>query len=71
MTTPEQSTTKITLREVYDAVIELKYELAHTPKQVDDHEKRIRSLERLTWSLSGLATLLGAALSQLINALTK
>lgn len=64
-----ESTTEITLREVYDAVIELKYELAHTPKQVDDHEKRIRSLERLIWSLSGIASLLGAALSQLINAL--
>lgn len=64
----EQST-EITLREVYDAVIELKYELAHTPKQVDDHEKRIRSLEKLIWSLSGIASLLGAALSQLINAL--
>lgn len=69
--TSDQRTTEITLREVYDAVIELKYELAHTPKQVDDHEKRIRSLERLTWSLSGVATLLGAGLSQLITALTK
>ena len=64
-----EQTTEITLREVYNAVIELKYELAHTPKQVDDHEKRIRSLERLIWSLSGIASLLGAALSQLISAL--
>lgn len=62
---------EITLREVYDIVQELKFELAHIPRIADDHEKRIRNLERLIWSLSGLATLFGAALSQLITALTK
>jgi hypothetical protein len=62
---------EITLREVYDIVQELKFELAHIPRIADDHEKRIRNLERLTWSLSGVATLLGAGLSQLITALSK
>ncbi len=62
---------EITLREVYDIVQELKYELAHIPRIADDHEKRIRNLERLIWSLSGLAALFGAGLSQLITALTK
>lgn len=66
----EQST-EITLREVYNAVIELKYELAHTPKQVEDHENRLRSLEKLVWGLSGVATILGASLSQLITLLVK
>jgi hypothetical protein len=61
--------TEITLREVYDIVQELKFELSHIPRIADDHEKRIRNLERLIWSLSGLATLLGAALSQLITSL--
>lgn len=63
--------TEITLREVYDIVQELKYELAHIPRIADDHEKRIRNLERLIWSLSGLATLLGAGLSQLITVLAQ
>lgn len=62
---------EITLREVYDIVQELKFELAHIPRIADDHEKRIRNLERLTWSLSGIATILGAALSQLITVLSK
>jgi len=62
---------EITLREVYDIVQELKYDLAHIPRIADDHEKRIRNLEKLTWSLSGLATILGASLSQLISFLLK
>lgn len=62
---------EITLREVYDIVQELKFELAHIPRIADDHEKRIRNLERLIWSLSGLATLLGAGLSQLITVLAQ
>jgi hypothetical protein len=62
---------EITLREVYDIVQELKFELAHIPRIADDHEKRIRNLERLIWSLSGVATLLGAGLSQLITVLSK
>lgn len=62
---------EITLREVYDIVQELKFDLAHIPRIADDHEKRIRSLEKLTWSLSGVATLLGAALSQLVTFLLK
>jgi hypothetical protein len=62
---------EITLREVYDIVQELKFELAHIPRIADDHEKRIRNLERLIWSLSGVATLLGAGLSQLITVLNK
>lgn len=62
---------EITLREVYDIVQELKFELAHIPRIADDHEKRIRNLERLIWSLSGIATLLGAGLSQLITVLSK
>ncbi len=62
---------EITLREVYDIVQELKFELAHIPRIADDHEKRIRNLERLIWSLSGVATLLGAGLSQLITVMAK
>jgi hypothetical protein len=62
---------EITLREVYDIVQELKFELAHIPRIADDHEKRIRNLERLIWSLSGIATLLGAGLSQLITVMAQ
>lgn len=63
----DENQTVITLREVYDAVVELKNELSHTPRMIDDHEKRIRTLERTIWMGSGLATILGASLSQLIS----
>jgi hypothetical protein len=34
---------------------------------IKDHEARIRSLERRSWSLAGVSTLGGAGLAQLVN----
>jgi hypothetical protein len=56
----------ITLREVYDAVVELKQELNAVPRMVIDHEERIRDLERKIWGFSGLAAIIGAALAQVV-----
>jgi hypothetical protein len=64
-----QEPAQITLREVYDAVQELKFELAHTPQTLTDHERRIRDLERKVWSFAGLSAVLATAASQLITAL--
>jgi hypothetical protein len=61
----------ITLREVYDVVVQLKEELNGVPRITADHEDRIRDLERKVWSFSGIAAIIGAALSQLITALMK
>lgn len=67
MTPPETNSARITVREVYDAVMSLRQELQHTPRMVDDHEKRLRDLERKVWASAGAATVLGAVLSQLIT----
>jgi hypothetical protein len=56
----------LTLREVYDAVVELKQELNAVPRMVIDHEERIRDLERKIWGFSGLAAIIGAALAQVV-----
>ena len=71
MTSPNDPTTsaRITVREVYDAVQSLRQELQHTPRMVDDHEQRLRDLERKVWGAAGVATVLGAILSQLITML--
>lgn len=67
----EEPSARITLREVYDAVQSLKQELSQLPKIAEDHEDRIRELERRVWSFAGLATILGAALSQFVAFLLK
>ena len=61
----------ITLREVYDVVVQLKEELNGVPKITADHEERIRDLERKVWSFSGIAAVAGAGLAQLISYLLR
>lgn len=67
--TPDPSTARITVREVYDAVMSLRNELQHTPRMVDDHEQRLRDLEKRVWSAAGIATVLGVVISQIISML--
>ncbi len=42
-----------------------------TRSDVTDHEVRIRALERSRWAIGGTAAVLGAALSQVVQALGK
>ena len=66
-----EDTAVITLREVYDLVLELKPEMSPTPTQLRDHEDRIRDLERKVWSYSGLSAIAAVVLSQVVTALLK
>lgn len=73
MTTPEPST-QITLREVYDLCLEtskLVATLVAVGPKVDDHEARIRTLERTRWALAGVCTALGAAAGTIATMLGK
>lgn len=63
---------EITLREVFDAVMDVKNTLAGMASHGDaikDHETRIRALEKWVWGAAGTGVVGGAALSQLITAL--
>jgi hypothetical protein len=66
-----EDTAQITLREVYDLVLELKTEMSPTPSQLRDHEDRIRDLERKVWSYSGISAVAAVVLSQVVTALLK
>lgn len=71
MNAPE-SPAIITIREVYDEVMAVKSSLASQnvgalQRDVEDHEARIRSLEKWVWRASGLAALAGAGLSQVLG----
>lgn len=66
MTASSDGSATITLREVYDLVVEVRQEVAllkttELSKDVDDHETRIRSLEKWVWRAGGIAAAIGAA----------
>ncbi len=78
MNAPNDGPAVITLREVYDLVVEVRQEVAllkttELAKDVDDHEARIRALEKWVWRAGGIGAAAGAAggavLSQVWSAL--
>lgn len=58
------TSTKSALDRIADSVTDARSDVA-------DHEARIRALERSRWAIGGAATLLGAGLSQLVQAMGK
>lgn len=68
MTAPEDdATVRITNREIYNAVVELKEAVNPLPGQVSDHEVRIRAIEKYLWIWIGAAGVLGAGASQVVT----
>ena len=66
MNAPSEGPAVITLREVYDLVLEVRSEVTllkstELKSDVADHETRIRALERWIWRASGIAAAIGAA----------
>tara|TARA_R110000822_G_scaffold123979_3_gene258498 strand:+ start:243 stop:452 length:210 start_codon:yes stop_codon:yes gene_type:complete len=59
-TLSDEPKVEVGLREIYDAVMELKGVVNNHPDRISDHEKRIRGLEVKVWSISGLAGLVSA-----------
>lgn len=68
MTTPTEPTVKVTMRDVYDLLLDLKAtvdKMDGQPAQLQDHETRIRSLERKVWIAAGTATAAGGLLGSI------
>lgn len=64
----------ITLREVYDLVVEVKDSVAIVPahaEQLKDHETRLRALERKLWLLAGASAVAGGALGNFFPLISK
>jgi len=66
VTAPPEGPAVITLREVYDLVLEVRSEVAllkttELKHDVEDHETRLRTVERWQWRAAGIAAAIGAA----------
>jgi hypothetical protein len=62
----------VTMRTIYESLEDVKRSLSAMGghgKDLDDHEARLRSLERWVWGAAGAGTVGGAALSQVVTAL--
>lgn len=60
---------EITLKDVYDVVVRL--DRANMPTRMDDHENRIRALEKYVWAWAGGAALAGGLIGQVLNVAVK
>lgn len=54
---------KVTLRTIYDKLLDVERKVDPLPAQVADHETRLRLLERSTWMLSGVKGVMALAIA--------
>jgi hypothetical protein len=67
----ETNKTEITLREVYDVLMAMKVEMSSHPREIKDHEKRIRDLEFRVYTAAGMFSVIAIIFNQLISYLMK
>lgn len=67
LTEPESPHVKVTLDVIYGAVLEMKAQIAPIPNRVDDHEVRIRAIEKYLWIWIGASGLAGAGVASVIQ----
>jgi hypothetical protein len=57
----------VTLDKIYEKLVELEVRLGDHPKQLDDHEQRIRNLEMKVWGFAGLSGIASVFVSLIIT----
>lgn len=57
----------VTLERIYEKLVELEIQLGDHPKQLDDHETRIRNLEMKVWGFAGLSGIVAVFVSLIIT----
>jgi hypothetical protein len=57
----------VTLERIYEKLVELEIRLGDHPKQLDDHESRIRNLEMKVWGFAGISGVLAVIASLIIT----
>ena len=64
-----EATVRITLTQVYQKLVDIESRLGDHPKQVDDHEVRIRNLEMKVWGFAGIGSAVAIIVSAIITKL--
>ena len=57
----------VTLDKIYEKLVELEVRLGDHPKQLDDHEQRIRNLEMKVWGFAGISGIVAVITSLIIT----
>lgn len=57
----------VTLDRIYEKLVELEVRLGDHPKQLDDHEQRIRNLEMKVWGFAGISGVAAVLVSLIIT----
>jgi hypothetical protein len=57
----------VTLDRIYEKLVELEVRLGDHPKQLDDHEQRIRNLEMKVWGFAGISGIAATLISIIIT----
>lgn len=57
----------ITLDKIYEKLVELEIRMGDHPKQLDDHENRIRNLEMKVWGFAGLGSIVAVIVSLILG----
>jgi hypothetical protein len=57
----------VTLEKIYEKLLELELRMGDHPKQLDDHELRIRNLEMKVWGFAGLSGIASILVSLIIT----
>jgi hypothetical protein len=57
----------VTLERIYEKLVELEIRLGDHPKQLDDHEQRIRNLEMKVWGFAGVSGIAAVLVSIIIT----
>jgi len=57
----------VTLERIYEKLVDLEIRLGDHPKQLDDHEQRIRNLEMKVWGFAGISGVAAVIASLIIT----
>jgi hypothetical protein len=70
MSEPEREpSVRITLTQVYQKLVDIEARLGDHPKQLEDHEIRIRNLEMKIWGFAGISSAVAIIVSAIITKL--
>ncbi len=58
---------KVTLDVIYDTLLTMQAQVAPLPARVDDHEVRIRAIEKYLWIWIGASGLAGAGVASVVQ----